>query len=241
MPTSSHTKPRVVFAALALHLFALALTVFFLSFQVVDLLSSAQLGTPAQTVVLGVAARIAGAVLLVYIGMASIQNAHGKRVALAHLVWLLAFTWYGWFSSAAPFILREVLGFHQNLGRAWLLQEFGQVAKFVALAVVYSGIPLWLRRRANIEPLADSRPRLFKLLRGLSVAVFLVWLSLPPIVTRLLTISGDSVYLSFGVLLVVALVSIALCATARQRGSLALLLVEASLAPFVRFLCAGIR
>jgi hypothetical protein len=238
VPKNSANRMWISFFALALHMSALSFTVVFLFYQVLELIGREQIEMPLQTVVLAVSARIAAAALLVYIGMASLKYVPARKIAWAHILWLLVFAWYGWFSSGSPFMLHEILGPNTSW-YAQLIQQVSLAARFIVLALIFSGIPLWIRRRDHIEFLADSRPRLFGILRWLSIVLFLICFGLTPIITRSFTTLGDSVYLCFGLLLVIALVSAAFCSAARQRGALAILFLEASLAPLLRLLYAG--
>lgn len=239
MPKSSANRARIAFFALVLHISAIALTILFLGQQILDLLGGSQSGVSLQMVIFSVSARIVAVGLLVYIGIASLRNIPWKHLAWAHLIWFLIFTWYGWFSSGAPFIIREIDG-TEHIGRAWLLQEFILFIRFAVIAFIYSGIPLWLLRKNLLKPLAELRPRLFRILRVFSIVIFFIWFGLTGIATRVFTVIEDPVFIAFGLLLAVSLVSAALCAAAKQRRAFLLLTVESLLAPFVRFF-SGIR
>lgn len=93
-------------------------------------------------------------------GVGGVKNPSWRLIAILQAVWLISFTWFGWFDPGGPFRLRELVGVDFSdpaaVRRAEWLHLLQAAAVYLAMALVI-GLPVVLRcHRRNNNPSQGS-------------------------------------------------------------------------------------
>lgn len=237
MSADTQGDPREKVLALTIHFLALAVAVFVICFQLADLISPAP-GVPVvgNRWLIEVSTRLIAVAVACALAWFSARGVHSPSgwFYAAHLTWIAALTWYGWFPRGGMFVVHEVVGAGTDLHRGWILQQGSRILWFLILITLFDGVPLVLHFVGRLRPTNSGQTSAgvsLAILRASSIICILLWFWFASAAHR----NSELV----GVLLVVALGTAAFCAARRQRGSLFLLLAEACSAPLVQFIVTG--